>query len=111
MALNIALINMPFGFHIYPSIQLGTLSTILKSNGWSIDNFVKTSFEGPPAWIIVFCNESPKTIDQIKKHVLELGAEGENAAEDAISQLEKMGILYGEKGKFLTLALPHNANL
>ena len=50
-------------------------------------------------------------IDQIKKHVLELGAEGENAAEDAISQLEKMGILYGEKGKFLTLALPHNANL
>ena len=53
---------------------------------------------------------SPKTIDQIKKHVQELGAE-EGAAENGVLQLEKMGILYGEKGKYLTLALPHNANL
>ena len=36
MALNLALINMPFGFHIYPSIQLGTLSTLLKSHGWPV---------------------------------------------------------------------------
>ncbi len=28
-----ALINMPFGFHIYPSIQLGTLASVLKSRG------------------------------------------------------------------------------
>jgi len=34
MAFKIALVNMPFGFHIYPSIQLGTLSTLLKSHGW-----------------------------------------------------------------------------
>ncbi|MDG1843351.1 MAG: RiPP maturation radical SAM C-methyltransferase, partial [Nitrospinaceae bacterium] len=36
MPLNIALINMPFGFHIYPSIQLGTLSTLLKSHGCAV---------------------------------------------------------------------------
>jgi predicted transcriptional regulator len=71
---------------------------------------VKNSFEGPPAWIIVFCNESPKTIDQIKKHIEEFGV-AETEAEKEILQLEKMGILYGEKGKYLTLALPHNANL
>jgi len=76
----------------------------------SIGNPNKNRFEGVPAWIIVFCNESPKTMDQIKKHAQGLGAE-EAAAEQEVLQLEKMGILYGEKGKYLTLALPHNANL
>ena len=76
----------------------------------SIGNPNKNRFEGAPAWIIVFCNESPKNMDQIKKHVEGLGAE-EGAAEKGVLQLEKMGILYGEKGKYLTLALPHNANL
>ena len=76
----------------------------------SIGNPVKNSFEGTPAWIIVFCNESPKTIGQIEKHVQELGV-AETEVEKEILKLEKMGILYGEKGKYLTLALPHNANL
>ena len=76
----------------------------------SIGNPNKNRFEGVPAWIIVFCNESPKNMDQIKKHVEGLGAE-EGAAKKGVLQLEKMGILYGEKGKYLTLALPHNANL
>ena len=76
----------------------------------SIGNPNKNRFEGVPAWIIVFCNESPKTMDQIKKHAQGLGAE-EAAAEQGVLQLGKMGILYGEKGKYLTLALPHNANL
>jgi ribosomal peptide maturation radical SAM protein 1 len=76
----------------------------------SIGNPNKNRFEGAPAWIIVFCNESPKNMDQIKKHVEGLGAE-EGAVEKGVLQLEKMGILYGEKGKYLTLALPHNANL
>jgi len=77
----------------------------------SAGNTVKKRFEGPPAWTLLFCNESPKTLDQIKKHTQELGAEEEDAAENAVQQLEEMGILYGEKGKYLTLALPHNANL
>ena len=36
MPFKIALVNMPFGYHIYPSIQLGTLSTQLKSHGWDV---------------------------------------------------------------------------
>jgi hypothetical protein len=76
----------------------------------SIGNPNKNRFEGATASIIVFCNESTKNMDQIKKHVKDLGAE-ESAAEKGVLQLEKMGILYGEKGKYLTLALPHNANL
>jgi hypothetical protein len=35
----------------------------------------------------------------------------ETEVEKEILKLGKMGILYGEKGKYLTLALPHNANL
>ena len=81
----------------------------------SIGNPNNNRFEGAPARIIVFCNESPKTMVQIEKHVRELsieeGAVEKDAAEKGVLQLEKMGILYGEKGKYLTLALPHNANL
>ena len=76
----------------------------------SIGNPNKNRFEGAPAWIIVFCNESPKTMDQIKKHVQGLGAAAA-AAEQGVLQLEKMGILFGDKGKYLTLALPHTATL
>ena len=36
MRFKIALVNMPFGFHIYPSVQLGTLSTLMKSHGWDV---------------------------------------------------------------------------
>ncbi len=36
MPFKIALVNMPFGFHIYPSIQLGTLSTLLKTHGGDV---------------------------------------------------------------------------
>ena len=34
---QVALVNMPFSFAKYPSIQLGTLSTLLKSNGIPVD--------------------------------------------------------------------------
>jgi ribosomal peptide maturation radical SAM protein 1 len=34
---QVALVNMPFSFSKYPSIQLGTLSALLKSKGMSVD--------------------------------------------------------------------------
>ncbi len=36
---KVALVNMPFGFHVYPSIQLGTLSTLLKTHGHAVKSF------------------------------------------------------------------------
>ena len=39
MPRNVALVNMPFGFHFYPSIQLGTVSTLLKAHGHSARSF------------------------------------------------------------------------
>ena len=34
---QVALVNMPFSYAKYPSIQLGTLSALLKSNGILVD--------------------------------------------------------------------------
>ena len=34
---QVALVNMPFSFSKYPSIQLGTLSALLKSKGIPVD--------------------------------------------------------------------------
>ena len=34
---QVALVNMPFSYAKYPSIQLGTLSALLKSNGIPVD--------------------------------------------------------------------------
>jgi len=39
MPSKVALVNMPFGFHVYPSIQLGTLSTLLKTHGHEVKSF------------------------------------------------------------------------
>jgi ribosomal peptide maturation radical SAM protein 1 len=39
MSSKVALVNMPFGFHVYPSIQLGTLSTLLKTHGHDVKSF------------------------------------------------------------------------
>tara|TARA_B100000686_G_scaffold326152_1_gene383688 strand:+ start:104 stop:1864 length:1761 start_codon:yes stop_codon:yes gene_type:complete len=73
----------------------------------------KTRFEGPAAQTIVFCNESPRSLNQIKKHI---GGEGENvrqaeSVEGVIADLLERKILYCEREKFLTLALPHNSNI
>ena len=41
-----------------------------------------------------------------------MGQEPEDSlAENAIAYLEEKGLLYGERGKYLNLALPHNSNL
>jgi len=82
-------------------------------DGRSMEEPAKTRFNGPPAWIILFCNESPKTLEQIRDHVREQGLQEEapGLVEEFVAHLEKRGFLYGERGKYLTLALPHNANL
>ena len=39
MSIKTALVNMPFGFHIYPSIQLGTVSTLLKTHEYDVKSY------------------------------------------------------------------------
>ena len=72
----------------------------------------KTCFSGPPAWTILFCNESPKSFEQIKLHILEKGGQKEktDGLEKIVQDLNNQGLLFAEKGKYLTLALPHNTH-
>ena len=74
---------------------------------------VKTRLEGPHAWAFIFCNEAPKSLEHIREHLREkIGQEPENGlTENTIAFLEEKGLLYGERGKYLNLALPHNSNL
>lgn len=77
----------------------------------------KTHFIGPAAWIISLCNEGPRSLEQIRSHIKEKSGQkdeqkGEiDQIEDVIRDLEKRRILFGEKGRYLTLALPHNSRL
>ena len=77
----------------------------------SRQNPVKTRYEGAHARIIQFCNEIPRTLEQILSHLLENGDKSRETAEAAIGELLNNGILYEERGRHLTLALPHNSNL
>lgn len=74
---------------------------------------IKTRLEGPHAWAFICCNEAPKSVEQIRQYFREkMEQEPEdNLAENAIAYLEEKGFLYGERGKYLNLALPHNSNL
>jgi ribosomal peptide maturation radical SAM protein 1 len=73
----------------------------------------KIRLEGPHAWVFIFCNEAPKSLQQIRDHLREKSTQEaeDNLAENTIAFLEEKGLLYGERGKYLNLALPHNSNL
>ena len=72
-------------------------------------------FDAPAAFIIDFCNEAPKTLDQIRQGLpQESGKRPADPAvplEEVVRSLVTKRILYEEKGRFFTLALPVNPYL
>lgn len=83
-------------------------------DGRSPDGPGKTRFEGVPAWVIAFCNEKPRTLEKIQAHVEEKSASNnvdEGAVDAALLDLRDKKLIYHEKGKYLTLPLPHNSHL
>jgi ribosomal peptide maturation radical SAM protein 1 len=71
-------------------------------------------YDGVEAHIIEYCNESPRSIEQIREGARAMRnmspAEVETVP-DALAQLVSQQILYEEKGKYFTLALPTNQHL
>ena len=70
-------------------------------------------YDWPAALIIELCSETPKSLEQIRDGVK--GAREARATEDAsvdaaLAQLLSKRVLYEERGKYLTLALPMNAH-
>jgi ribosomal peptide maturation radical SAM protein 1 len=72
-------------------------------------------FDQPGAFIIEFCNEIPRTFDQIRKAVQveqsQTMSEGLPPLKDIVTSLVRKRLLYEEKERYLTLALPVNPNL
>ena len=70
-------------------------------------------FDWPTSFIIEFCNETSKTLDQIRRGVEEhsMTSGSELSIEAAVSMLLAKRLLVEDKGRHFTLALPVNPNL
>ena len=91
-----------------------SLDFVTVYDGRSLDGPTKTRFEGVPAWIISFCNEKPRALEKIREHVAEKSASvqvGEGDVEETLQDLQDKQFIFHEKGKYLTLPLPHNSHL
>lgn len=69
----------------------------------------KTRLEGASGHVLEFCNEAPRTVEQIRSHLAESGTPAE--PEPILQDLEAQRFVYSENGRHLTLALPNNSNL
>jgi hypothetical protein len=70
-------------------------------------------FDWPAASIIDICNEAPKSLEQIRSVLKErTDREALSTAElqESLSQLTAKRILYEERGKYFTLAIPENSH-
>ncbi|MEK6618837.1 MAG: RiPP maturation radical SAM protein 1, partial [Nitrospirota bacterium] len=71
-------------------------------------------YDWPEAFIIEYCNEAPKSLEQIRDGLKEWGhltSSDPDPLRQVLAQLMDKRILYEEKGKYFTLALPMNPNL
>ncbi len=91
-----------------------SLNFVTVYDGRDAKESFKMRFEGPSAWVILFCNEKPRTLEQIQLMVSEKESQPgvQNESIKAIlKDLESKRILFSERGKYLTLAIPHNSHL
>lgn len=68
-------------------------------------------YDGLAAFLIEFCNDVPRTTDAIQQEVSahpEFGALTGEPVREALMELTRDRILYEEKGRYFTLALPAN---
>ena len=71
-------------------------------------------FDWPAAGILELCNETPKTLEQIRKTLQQDSVQTSDhiiPIKDIVSSLAKRQILHEESGRYFTLALPMNPNL
>ena len=70
-------------------------------------------FDWPLSFVIEFCNETPKTLEQIRRASADDPATSASATsiDDAVAALTAKRILVEDKGRYFTLALPVNPHL
>ncbi|MEE9203511.1 MAG: RiPP maturation radical SAM C-methyltransferase [Nitrospirales bacterium] len=75
---------------------------------------VKERYEWPAAFAIEYCNEVPKSLDQIRSGLQARDETVDSSVEtmgEILAHLVEKRVLYEEKGKYFTLALPVNPYL
>ena len=75
---------------------------------------IRRRYDWPAAGIIEACNEAAKSKDQIRSLLAnrpERGATTEGAIDETLGVLTAARILYEERGKYFTLAIPENLYL
>jgi len=80
-------------------------------DGRAPDKPVKQRYDWPLAFIIEFCNDAPKYFGQIRGELNDrAGGTGYDEAtiKQALNELLQKRLLYEEKGRYFTLALPVN---
>ena len=68
-------------------------------------------YDGLAASLIELCNESPKTLDQIAAALRDDPAADRAQLESVLSDLTSRRVLYEERGKYCTLAIPEHPYL
>ncbi|HEU4686390.1 MAG TPA: RiPP maturation radical SAM protein 1, partial [Nitrospira sp.] len=68
-------------------------------------------YDGLAGQVIEMCNEAPKTADQIRGAMRQEGPAGSENLETALTRLVADRVLYEERGKYFTLAIPENPYL
>ena len=75
---------------------------------------IRMRYEWPAAAIIEVCSEAPKSVDQIRSLLAQRPEKGEGSDQEidqALIALTDARILYEERGKYFTLAIPENTYL
>jgi hypothetical protein len=67
-------------------------------------------YDGLPAVLIEMCNEAPKSLDQIRAALIDEKAD-QAQIESALADLSSRRVLYEERGKYFTLAIPEHPYL
>ncbi|HKT35692.1 MAG TPA: RiPP maturation radical SAM C-methyltransferase [Nitrospira sp.] len=67
-------------------------------------------YDGLPAVLIELCNEAPKTLDQIRAALIDEKPDHAQL-ESALADLSRRRVLYEERGKYFTLAIPEHPYL
>ena len=68
-------------------------------------------YEGLAALVIEICNESGKSVEQIRTAVADKTDCSETILKPILDDLMVSRILYEERGKYFTLAVPENSHL
>ena len=78
-------------------------------DGRNVQAPTRTRYDWPAAGVIEACNDAPKSLEQIRTMLAEAGngtSVGEEELSAALATLTAKRVLYEERGKYFTLAIP-----